>query len=575
MLRSPPEGFFDSDVEEDNNMHVEAFCREGQFILQESIPISMPTSVGIEALLGNLSLNQISSAKPAAQGHNHNHFHHEERADFYFEQDSKYNLITDPSSNPSKPILLYASPMKLIEHMTTTLDYKLMDDFLLCLEAFVDVLWFAQCLVSLLKKVFKVSGSNWLVSADMAEVMKMRCLVILQHWHSNVAASFNEALPKEVIQTVLNGLDDIWTQARMISDADRRLIAKIRRLYDPSCEHSQYSTTTASEVDEIRVNFSDADSDYYESAASSLKRRKWSVRIKEKLKRLFSRSGSQGQLQLSPASSLLITSFSSDIEDRENEACQILIGDRSRNLALILAAVEADLFSAIERSEVVLFPQVRDCPMKLAANCPNLQRSIDHFNSMCRWFAYVLSTQNDPQTAADLLAKLIRLAVKCMLGNNFNSFLQIVLALQTPAVANLTEVWDLLPTWEQRLARDLTAFGSPARNFKNIRRAMEEVFDGEEVDSPGGTPVPFTGLFLSDSIFNWEHQDEQLQSFPKHVAKPLPVYKCHVAAKVIRQFRQYKQVAMKTAIKLDDKQRQLYSFFADIGRLGGDFLESY
>ena len=163
-----------------------------------------------------------------------------------------------------------------------------------------------------------------------------------------------------------------------------------------------------------------------------------------------------------------------------------------------------------------------------------------------------------------------------MLGNNFNSFLQIILALQTPAVANLTEIWQLLPTWEQRLARDLAAFGSPARNFKNIRRAMEEVFDGEEVDSPAGIPIPFTGLFLSDSVFNWEQQDGHLQNLPNHIPSPLPVYKCHVIAKIVRQFRQFKHASLKLdQVKLDGKQRQLYSYFADIGRLGGDFLEGY
>lgn len=568
MLRAPPDGFFDSDLEEE----AAHFSREIPFVLHESVPFVTSTTVGIESILGNLSLNQISAA-PSAQFANRSC--EAESTEFYFEQSNNYNFIIDPSSNVAKPILLYASPMKLIEHLATTLDYKLMDDFLLSLEAFVEPVWFAECLISLLKKVFKVSASNWLVSGEMVEVMKMRCLVILQHWHSNMAASFHEELPQEVCRIVLNGLDQIWTQARIISEADKRLIAKIRRLYDPSCEHNQYTTTTSAPATHEAV-YSDAESDI-DVDSLSLQRPKWSARLKAKLKSIFSRSNhSQAHLQMSPCSSLLITSFSSDIEDRDNEACQILLRERSKNLATILMAVEADLFGAIGRAEVVQFAKSRDCPMKLASTCPNLQRSIDHFNSMCRWFAYVLTTQSDPQTAAELLAKLIRLAVKCMLINNFNSFLQIVLALQSPVVANLTEMWEILPSWEQRLARDLAAFGSPARNFKNIRQAMEEVFDGEELDCLAGTvPIPFTGLFLSDSVYNWEQQDEQLQSLPRHVPKPLPVYKCHVAAKIIRQFRQFKQASLKNCIKLDGKQRALYSYFADIGRLGGDFLESY
>ncbi len=564
MLRSTPDGFFDSDLDE--TVEAEDFGREIPFVLQESVPFATSSVVGIESILGNLSLNQISSAQQNySTTRSHRSYDQQESSEFFFEQSNSYNLIIDPSSTVAKPILLYASPMKLIEHLTTTLDYKLMDDFLVALEAFVEPLWFAECLLSLLKKAFRISATNWLVSADMVEVMKMRCLVILQHWHSNVAASFTEQLPIEVRKAVLNGLDTIWTQARTLTDGDKRLITKVRRLYDPSCEHS---TATAASENDANHSYCDAESDVGADQLT-LNHPKWSTRIKAKLKAIFGRSAHE----ISPCSSLLMTSFSSDIEDRDNEACQILLRERSKNLAVILMAVEADLLSSIERAEVVLFAKCRDCPVKLAATCPNLQRSIDHFNSMCRWFAHVLTTQPDAQTAAALLAKLIRLAIKCMLRNNFNSFLQIVLALQSPVVANLTEMWECLPTWEQRLTRDLTAFGSPARNFKNIRRAMDEVFDGNELYSGPGVPIPFTGLFLSDSVYNWEQQDDQLQSLPRHVPKPLPVYKCHVASKILRQFRQFKQAALTNTVNLSSKQRALYSFFADIGRLGGDFLE--
>lgn len=571
MLRLPPDGFYDSDEEAEQ-------LNTGSMSILTAKTVALKDGIvtGIDGLLENLTINQITVERSYEGGHLGDDLDYE---NITFPPKTAFNYITDPSSsNEDKPIILYATRAKLIEHSVTKLDYKLMDDLLLSLEAFFKPINFAQAICSILHQVFMIHPMRRLPSHFQLDVVKMRCLVILQLWHANVAESFNETLPEEVTFYIIQSLESIIQKASL-SASERGLVCKVLRIYDPDGRRNSFASisdlsfplnhdfnTSTLITSDSASTFSTFDS------ATDPNSNKWRARLKAKLKSIFGRSASSDQAS-SPAS-ILVNSFSSDFEDRDDEACQLLLGERSKNLALIFSVVEADLLVAIGRSEIVSFAQLRELPLKLAESCPNLQRAIDHFNSMCRWFVQVITSQNDVMTASHLLAKLIRLAVKCTLINNYNTFLQIVLALQSPNLANLTAIWDELPTWERKLARDLTIFGSPARNFKNIRHAMEEAFD-EETDASSPPPIPFTGLFLSDSVYNWEQADDQLRAHPPTEKKPLAVYKCHVIAKILRQFRQYKQAASKSTLKLTNRQRQLYSYFADIGRLGGDFLENY
>ena len=116
-----------------------------------------------------------------------------------------------------------------------------------------------------------------------------------------------------------------------------------------------------------------------------------------------------------------------------------------------------------------------------------------------------------------------------------------------------------LPSWERRLAKDVALFGSPVKNFKNVRKALEDV-QAEETPT-----VPFTGLFLSDLVYSWERNSGEHSDFL------IPVYKNHLAAKILRQFIAFQSKSHRFGKNLSEKERQLYSYFADIGRLGGEF----
>lgn len=437
-----------------------------------------------------------------------------------------------------------------------------MDDLLLTVEMIIHPMDFVTCLLSRLAQAFNaVPGWSPIEKID-PEVVKMRGLIVLQHWAGILQPDIDISIKKVVIEA----LDMIWQQSKTLSQSDQRFLIKIRRLFDP---RGEISTTSPDDFNdssdhEVTVNSNDVSSVYEsETCKSDLSdTKKWREKLKLRLKSFFYPKQPRNVFN-SPqsSSSLLINSFSSEIESEAVNT--VLMTERSRKLANILAILEWDLFNAIQRSELVCFPSARESPQKLIEECPNLQRSIEHFNSMCQWFVQLITNQDDDE-GTPLLAKLIRLACKCILIHNYNTALQIILALQSPAVSSRKDLWISLPSWERRLAKDLAIFGSPIKNFKNVRKALEEV-QKEEIPV-----VPFNGLFLSDLVFNWERSNNSDSNDPK-TASLIPFYKNHLTAKIVKQFLAFKQPKHQFEKILSAKEKHLYSYFADIGRLGGEF----
>ena len=474
-----------------------------------------------------------------------------------------------------------------------------MDDFLLTVEMIFHPMDFVSCLLSRLAQAFN-AVPGWNPNEEInPEVVKMRGLIVLQHWATINGPDIESNLDISIRKIVIEALDIIWQQSKTLSQFDQRFLIKIRRLFDP---RGEISTTSPEEYDENSendvvnfinnsndvvnfINNSNDDSSVYESeiCKSDLSEsKKWREKLKQRLKSIFNpkRTNSNSNKLFNSSqssSSLLINSFSSEVECEDVNT--VLMSERSRNLANILAILEWDLFHAIQRSELVSFPSARESPQRLIEECPNLQRSIEHFNSMCQWFVKLIE-ECEIDDGTHLLAKLIRLACKCLIIHNYNTALQIILALQSSAISSRKDLWISLPSWERRLAKDLAIFGSPIKNFKNVRKALEEVQKDE-------IPViPFNGLFLSDLVFNWErptnnNSTNSTNNNNNNGSDPLkssnsnssliPFYKNHVAAKIVKQFLNFQQPKHQFEKVLSSKEKQLYSYFADIGRLGGEF----
>ncbi|KAI9314588.1 hypothetical protein BX666DRAFT_1968375 [Dichotomocladium elegans] len=171
-------------------------------------------------------------------------------------------------------------------------------------------------------------------------------------------------------------------------------------------------------------------------------------------------------------------------------------------------------FCLIERQVLlsVEWEELIDCRWRngtAAAPC-GVQQLIQRFNSVCQWVASEIVLTKSVEERAELVRQYIRIAQKCKAVSNFASLFQILLGLQSPAIARLHKTWALVSQNDMRLLGQLSAFTSPTKNWKNIRDSMsrvaEEYGNKQEGESDEGGCIPFLGIYLSDLVFNAELQ---------------------------------------------------------------------
>ncbi|GAA5813161.1 hypothetical protein MFLAVUS_006635 [Mucor flavus] len=158
-----------------------------------------------------------------------------------------------------------------------------------------------------------------------------------------------------------------------------------------------------------------------------------------------------------------------------------------------------------------------------------IEQVILRFNTVCLWVSSEIVRTRNINERVKLIEKFIRLAKKCKMYSNYATLVQILLGLQSPAVARLEKTWSKVSAKCQKLLNKLTEFTSPMKNWKNIRDSMTEVAEEYgnspaevQVEMPGTTAnkqkfkkttrikipfggcIPFLGIYLSDLVFNSE-----------------------------------------------------------------------
>lgn len=167
--------------------------------------------------------------------------------------------------------------------------------------------------------------------------------------------------------------------------------------------------------------------------------------------------------------------------------------------------------------------------------------SVVQFNASCKWFTEeVTKHSGDVGRQARLLTCLIRTAAACLHLNNYNSLVQITLALQSPTLSDLHEAWGRLTRRDTRLYHDLLAYCSPLRGFHHLRRAMWALGAAAPAELCATPCIPFTGLFMSDLASS----KEQLDTIIENKRLPggadnlrIPWCKCKAMARTIRLYR--------------------------------------
>jgi hypothetical protein len=105
------------------------------------------------------------------------------------------------------------------------------------------------------------------------------------------------------------------------------------------------------------------------------------------------------------------------------------------------------------------------------------RRGIDivvaRFNLMVKWAVSEVVLTKNARERAQVITKLIHVAVHARKLCNYATMLQITIALSSVDCTRLVKTWELVAEGEKRLLKDMEPLVQPVRNFHKLRMEME------------------------------------------------------------------------------------------------------
>ncbi|KAL1960880.1 hypothetical protein VTO42DRAFT_5863 [Malbranchea cinnamomea] len=120
---------------------------------------------------------------------------------------------------------------------------------------------------------------------------------------------------------------------------------------------------------------------------------------------------------------------------------------------------------------------------------------VARFNLMVKWAVSEIVLTKDIHERAQVITKLIHIAVHARNLCNYATMLQITIALSSVDCTRLVKTWELVPEGEKRLLKDMEPLVQPVRNFHRLRMEMEN-------STLQNGCIPFVGLYVQDLTYN-------------------------------------------------------------------------
>ena len=342
----------------------------------------------------------------------------------------------------------------LLKQLMNSLDYELLDDFLITHRGFVSSDTLLRLLLMHFKEAFRQGN----------DLLKVRLFVILKTWMGRFAGE--DFRPSSGRLSLLEReLDEVWRVQKCMSDSDRNIMQKLERVI--------WEARSQSEVKD--------------SGSCSIKEEGKSERsLSDKLKSLFigrrSAQDEDANVFLDDSTSTTNTTALSELSGSKKLN---LLKTSVEEFSMLLTAIDSQYFTRLNWLDLVTFPKINDAD---GLEESLVQRVIDHFNQVCRFLVSRLLEAPDERKRLKLLVKYVHTAHYLYEAvHNMNGMMAVVLALQNPAVESLTSVWEQLGSKELVMWTSLLRLASPLRSFQKVRE--------EQNSRPG---IPFIGLLLSD-----------------------------------------------------------------------------
>lgn len=180
----------------------------------------------------------------------------------------------------------------------------------------------------------------------------------------------------------------------------------------------------------------------------------------------------------------------------------------SLSIAQQMTLIEKELLAEIDWNELLdlhltyAAPQVTSWLQLLVQNetLSGIDLAIARFNLTVDWIISEIILTSDVKLKRNTIQRFIHVADHCRRFQNYNSMMEIVLALSSIVVQKFNEAWRLiepgdLVTWEE-----LKQIPSLDRNYSSVRKLLNSV-------DPTKGCVPFIVVYLSDISLNSEKKN--------------------------------------------------------------------
>ncbi|KAI5642538.1 rasGEF domain-containing protein [Phthorimaea operculella] len=213
-----------------------------------------------------------------------------------------------------------------------------------------------------------------------------------------------------------------------------------------------------------------------------------------------------------------------------------LLDFKATELAEQMTLLDAALFVRITTAEVLSWPRDQS-----EESSPNLTRFTEHFNKMSYWARSRILEQDDAKERDKYASKFLKVMKALRKMNNFNSYLALVSALDSPPVKRLGCI-------DAAILEHHCAIIDPYSSFRAYRQALGET------QPPC---IPYIGLVLQDLTFVHIGNPDLLPDGSINFTKRWQQYHIMENMKRFQKDRQYK-------FKKSERIQAMFNDFDDV-----------
>lgn len=208
----------------------------------------------------------------------------------------------------------------------------------------------------------------------------------------------------------------------------------------------------------------------------------------------------------------------------------------SESIARQLTLIEREILSEVDWKDLIDLNMHHQLPeytswLQLLVQNENLSGvdlAIARFNLTVDWIISEIIMTQDTKIRRYVIQRFIHIADHCKKLQNYNTLMEIVLALNSLVVQRLTDTWRLVEPGDLLIWEGLKMIPSLDKNYHNIRQLLNDV-------DPMEGCIPFLVVYISDLALNAEKRDWIV---PKEI---LNYYKFQVNVQIVKNYVQKMQ----------------------------------